>query len=1341
MGSKQSSLSGRFVSVVSRFALALGLTISITMTALVSASGQLPSGVPDRDRQNLELIDSLLHQSYELTQQGKYDEALPLAERALAIARELSTRKDYAFSSCFYQLAIVYQGKSELLRAEDLYKQSISLAEQAANEGMIAAASQGLADLYFKQKANEKARPLYERALSIWEKLGGHDYEGAIAAVHRLAQIALTYGRLDEAEAFIRRAIESTEKTRGMEHVDVARFLTTLVEVLIKKRRYELADKEIERFRRILESSPDLEARSHLAGALSYFSTLCSDQGQYDLAVTLCQQGLEVAEKEGRPRYPDLGMYWLQLAKIYEASGDYERAEASYKSAIQAAEQSRGPSHPDTASEINILAGMYDRKADYDKSEPMYLRTLKIFEQSSGSEQNLAYTLGQLGWLHLQKGEYDKAEPFFQRAVEISQKALGSASPIYAIHLNGLAFLCYRIKDYSRAESLYLRSLAITDKVAGRDQVDSVTALMGLGDVFSARGEYEPAESFHRRALAIREKALGPKHLDVTFPLDSLALLFVAQREYGKAEPLFRRALEIRQDRFGSANIQVVPSLNNLANVYRSIGDYPKAKQLYERALSINEKALGPKHRYVSFSLNSLGSVLLDTGEYETAEKLLKQSLSIAESVGGKENSDISFTLTLLALVYRGTGDFDKAESLNKRALIIDEKAYGSDDTSVATDLHNLALIYTAQQKFAMAEPLFLRALKIEEKAKGANHPELAGTLLSIAYFYGAKGDIPQAVSTLTRGTEISEGTINNILTNSTGTDEQKRAYMAMDEIGFETKGTVALHMQFAPNDSQAARLALTTILRRKGRVLDAVSDSIQILRRHLGPEDSNLLLELASARSRVAVLSLNGQGNTSRDAYQANLSAVQSEADRIESRITSRSAEFRAAIKPVTIEQVQTAIPSDAVLIEIVSYQPFNPRYRTNKEMWGASKYAAYALTHEGVLSCVDLGEARSIDTDVNGLRAALQDPTRTDVKVNARRLYDKLMRPLVGLIGGAHRLLLSTDGELSLIPFGALVDEKGHYLVENFSLTYLTSGRDLLRMQVTASSRQGPLVIGDPQYDAVLSKSPSQGSNTGNRSLGLGLSTSSFRPLPGTGEEARALNTVLKDATLLTGSRATKTALKQVIGPSIVHIATHGFFLADQIQQPGLGRLSRQLVKESGSGQQGPTISNPLLRSGLALAGANNWQSAVDDNGILTALETSGLDLWGTKLVVLSACETGVGEVRVGDGVYGLRRALVIAGAESQVMSLWSVSDTATRDLMIDYYTRLQKGDGRGEALRDAQLSMLKSADRSHPYYWASFIQIGDWRKLEVGGTTPSLQRRKAPNRVKENLLGNQD
>jgi CHAT domain-containing protein len=247
--------------------------------------------------------------------------------------------------------------------------------------------------------------------------------------------------------------------------------------------------------------------------------------------------------------------------------------------------------------------------------------------------------------------------------------------------------------------------------------------------------------------------------------------------------------------------------------------------------------------------------------------------------------------------------------------------------------------------------------------------------------------------------------------------------------------------------------------------------------------------------------------------------------------------------------------------------------------------------------------------------------------------------------------------------------------------------------------------------------------------------LSRANFTPLPGTAGEARALGAILPNVRLLTGVEATEASLKLLTGPTILHVATHGFFLPDQpeasvVESRGLGitPLSKSRVGQN---------ENPLLRSGIALAGANSRPNGSTEDGVLTALEAAGLDLGGTKLVVLSACETGVGEVRTGDGVYGLRRALVLAGAESQVMSLWQVSDAATRDLMVAYYKRLESGEGRSEALRQVQLEMLNetshtidggnrslriekksalSQGRSHPFYWASFIPIGDWRSLDA-------------------------
>jgi CHAT domain-containing protein len=220
----------------------------------------------------------------------------------------------------------------------------------------------------------------------------------------------------------------------------------------------------------------------------------------------------------------------------------------------------------------------------------------------------------------------------------------------------------------------------------------------------------------------------------------------------------------------------------------------------------------------------------------------------------------------------------------------------------------------------------------------------------------------------------------------------------------------------------------------------------------------------------------------------------------------------------------------------------------------------------------------------------------------------------------------------------------------------------------------------------------------------------------LKGTAGEARALKAILPQATVFTGGQATEAALKQLHSPGILHVATHGFFLRDQeIRLVGARDLVLDTAQSVGLSNQ--PIENPLLRSGLALAGVNRRLGRADqgDDGVLTALEAAGLDLFGTKLVVLSACDTGVGEVKNGEGVFGLRRALSLAGSDTQVMSLWPVSDLGARDLMIEYYKALERGDGRGDGLRRVQLEMIKRKGRRHPFYWASFIQSGEWANLE--------------------------
>jgi CHAT domain-containing protein len=266
---------------------------------------------------------------------------------------------------------------------------------------------------------------------------------------------------------------------------------------------------------------------------------------------------------------------------------------------------------------------------------------------------------------------------------------------------------------------------------------------------------------------------------------------------------------------------------------------------------------------------------------------------------------------------------------------------------------------------------------------------------------------------------------------------------------------------------------------------------------------------------------------------------------------------------------------------------------------------------------------------------------------------------------------------------------------------------------------SRSNPVIVADPLFGepAIPTRQPpakqaSARLPRGSFTAAADLSAVYFAPIAGTGEEARAIKALFPEATLLTGRSATKATLQQLEAPRMLHIASHGFFLEDTARDGKDGNESA--VNGTRAMSASLEVENPLLRSGLALAGANLTRDSHDD-GILTALEASGLDLWGTKLVTLSACDTGVGEVRNGEGVYGLRRAFVLAGAETLVMTLWPVSDYITREPMAAYYTGLRAGLGRGDALRQAKLAMLKQNDRRHPFYWASFIQSGEWASLD--------------------------
>jgi CHAT domain-containing protein len=298
----------------------------------------------------------------------------------------------------------------------------------------------------------------------------------------------------------------------------------------------------------------------------------------------------------------------------------------------------------------------------------------------------------------------------------------------------------------------------------------------------------------------------------------------------------------------------------------------------------------------------------------------------------------------------------------------------------------------------------------------------------------------------------------------------------------------------------------------------------------------------------------------------------------------------------------------------------------------------------------------------------------------------------------------------------------------VEEHALSYLVTGRELIRYAAAgAAEGTGEAVLGYPDYHLApltqTAEGPAGENSSSRRSADLGVL--SFNALPGTREEAERIGELLGTQPLV-GAKATETALKGLQSPRVLHIATHGFFLEDQEREPVAATV---LATEGGplGARGGPDLlgggaklENPLLRSGLALAGANRWQEAAaagqSEDGLLTALEAAGLHLRGTELVVLSACETGLGEVRQGEGVFGLRRSFLQAGARTLLMSLWRVPDEETVELMEGFYGRWLPGMGKAEALRESQLALIRSLRErdgfAHPFFWAGFVLTGDWR-----------------------------
>ncbi len=938
-----------------------------------------------------------------------------------------------------------------------------------------------------------------------------------------------------------------------------------------------------------------------------------------------------------------------QVVQLYQ-QGKFAEAIPIATKVLELREKALGPEHPGTARSLGNLAGLYQAMGDYARAEPLYQRALKIWEKALGPEHpDTATSLNYLAALYLVIGDYAKAEPLYQRALKIREKALGPEHPDTATSLNNLAALYDSMGDYARAEPLLQQILRINEKTVGKEDQITAAILSKLGVLYTAMGDYAKAEPLLQRSLKIKEKVLGPDDMRTGGSLNDLAILFIEIGDYAKAESLLKRSLRISEKACGPEDRSTANSLSTLATLYHKMRNYAKAEPLHQQALKINEKVLGPEHSDTANCLNNFASCYFEMGNHAEAEPLYERALKIREKTLGPEHPSTAISLNNLAALYHMMGNYTKAELLFQRALKIDEKALGPDHPGTASDLSNLAFVCLVNGKRSEALDLIRRNQKAE--------------LVALA----------------------------NIL--SFTSEQQRLAYQKIQNP----------YTLFATIGS-GPEIALT-ILRNKGVVLDSLLEDRLVAEASADPKQREKVDQVRQAKQRLMQLVMQvpkdftDEARQRREMERERLSKQVEEMEAALARQVAGLGRARRALS-VTTEQVQAAIPQNTVLVELLRYNHY-----LGKNKWEV-RYGAVIICRAGASPSVpqpspqpdgnvawaSLGAAEAIEKNIKLYQKSVRGKTdETTLSTVLQALGQQVWEPIAKVLpAGTKTVIISPDGELNFVSFATLLTKDDQFLDQKYSIRYVASGRDLLREPPAKPPARTLTVYANPEF---------QRRDEGGRMKDEGTSVAmreieqrDFRdirlsPLPGTEKEARSLQANsaalgLKETVIRLGPQATEADLNAVRSPFILHLATHGFFLPEiEMEGPAKGlRFKSEIGNQSAIRTSNSTIlKNPMHRSGLALAGAQTTLQAwargetppTDNDGIVTAEEVGGLKLNETWLVVLSACETGTGEAKAGEGVMGLRRGFIQAGTQNLLMTLWPIADEETARFMIEFYT----------------------------------------------------------------------
>jgi CHAT domain-containing protein/tetratricopeptide (TPR) repeat protein len=909
------------------------------------------------------------------------------------------------------------------------------------------------------------------------------------------------------------------------------------------------------------------------------------------------------------------------------------------------------------------------------------------------------------------------------------RQVYGDNHPNAAMVLNSLGAIYQELGEETRARTYHERALALCRKLLGDEHPDTAGALNNLGRLLRIQGEYRRGRQCLEQALAINAKVLGPIHPRTAYVLNNLASLLDDMGDYAAARRYYEQALAVRQKVRGRGHLETANVLNNLGGLLHRLGEYATARKYYEESLAIALKELGPNHPGTAATLNNLGGLLTDAGRYEEARKVYRRCLAAYRKARGRDHPDTAIPLSNLGSLYHTQGKFRQARRYFDQVLAIYRKARGDNHPDTARCLEILGQMLYDQGKYPEARSHLERALAVQRQVLGRSHPGTARTLNRLGLVLAAEGKWQPAWKHLRNGAAALADSNRQYLAGSAERDFARRL-LATRYYFTQLVSLAARRPELARAHGLDLAAAVLDWKAGAGQALSARQEAL-VLRGN--DQARKQYQELLRVRRRLAQVLMRGPGRESAARYRQTRAALEKQQDDLE-RELARSVDAFAALqrrRRAGPRAIAARLPAGSVLVELVKSGRYDFQGKQPGKRWGPPHYDAVLLWQSPgkapgpVVRFVPLGEAKEIEAALGVWRAAV--PKGTIGPAAERRLRQRVWEPLAKVIPkGTRRLFIAPDGELALLPFEAIRLGDGKYLVERLQISYLTGGRDLMPQPQTRGKPGPALLLADPDYDALGEKPGPRVSASGSRSGEFTKRRFRFRRLPGFRREAKAVARMLRAArrplVLRTGKEATEEVLAAARRPRLVYVITHGFFLPDLAPPPGgPGRRGLKLIDP---GPKGPapsaTWEEVRLRSGLALAGANRWQERSRrglSDGLLTALEVQDLDLWGTELVVLSACETGLGAVQVGEGVLGLRRAFQSAGARTVLASLWQVPDKETARLMGKFFRHWLRGKPKAEALRRAQRELLaelrKDPDpkrqKAPPLYWAGFICHG--------------------------------